>query len=463
MAKIIGNTTTTPMAIPDWNQSDSTKADYIKNKPEYLTNFFKEVPEGKTIDDLWGWGAYLIEGNTILLISEFPNGYDEVNMQDLTGYEQTMIKPDGSILYRRKEDFGLAWSDWEESGSSNIIDGLTEGSVQNTLSDAGAKVFSFVVDHEYTEEDIAEKRYYLTYVVDNMLNKPFSIVLGENYDFLGTITSVVKNETDNGGYITVDNYKIPNKDSNTTIYDNSYILLPYDRVDSSDNYTWNNQYVNEGAHLLGDTIIGTGGTSFGYDNHVLAIGGISAGLSNISAGKYSGTFGRYNVTGYCDFALGQNMKILGHWNAGFGRDNYIATTSDYSIVSGLRNEIYNKYCSASGRGHVLKFDDATARGRYSETDESYRYIDRVGYGTGFEPSQRKNIYTLDKEGNGWFRGDVRVGGDNYDNAETLLTIKEYETVDELTQNQAVLGDIAKVSHMVAAYPANEHTEYSLAL
>ena len=34
MAKVIGNTTTTPMAIPDWNQTDETKADYIKNKPK---------------------------------------------------------------------------------------------------------------------------------------------------------------------------------------------------------------------------------------------------------------------------------------------------------------------------------------------------------------------------------------------------------------------------------------------
>lgn len=35
--KIIGNTTTTPMATPDWNQTDETKADYIKNKPTILT------------------------------------------------------------------------------------------------------------------------------------------------------------------------------------------------------------------------------------------------------------------------------------------------------------------------------------------------------------------------------------------------------------------------------------------
>lgn len=34
MPKIIGNTTTTPMAVPDWNQTDETKADFIKNKPD---------------------------------------------------------------------------------------------------------------------------------------------------------------------------------------------------------------------------------------------------------------------------------------------------------------------------------------------------------------------------------------------------------------------------------------------
>lgn len=37
MAKIIGNTTATPNPRPDWNQTDSTKADYIKNKPTILT------------------------------------------------------------------------------------------------------------------------------------------------------------------------------------------------------------------------------------------------------------------------------------------------------------------------------------------------------------------------------------------------------------------------------------------
>jgi hypothetical protein len=34
MAKIIGTPTVTPAPKPDWNQTDPTKADYIKNKPD---------------------------------------------------------------------------------------------------------------------------------------------------------------------------------------------------------------------------------------------------------------------------------------------------------------------------------------------------------------------------------------------------------------------------------------------
>ena len=37
MSKIIGSITTTPMAIPDWNQDNPNKADYIKNKPEIIS------------------------------------------------------------------------------------------------------------------------------------------------------------------------------------------------------------------------------------------------------------------------------------------------------------------------------------------------------------------------------------------------------------------------------------------
>lgn len=34
MSKIIGNTTTTPVPRSDWEQTDKTKADFIRHKPE---------------------------------------------------------------------------------------------------------------------------------------------------------------------------------------------------------------------------------------------------------------------------------------------------------------------------------------------------------------------------------------------------------------------------------------------
>ncbi len=43
MLKIIGNTTATPNPRPDWNQTDSTKADYIKNKPTNVSAFTNDA------------------------------------------------------------------------------------------------------------------------------------------------------------------------------------------------------------------------------------------------------------------------------------------------------------------------------------------------------------------------------------------------------------------------------------
>ena len=56
MDKVIGNPTTTPMAIPDWNQTDERKADYIKNKPEIVTSITKvatdkQIPSAKAVYD----------------------------------------------------------------------------------------------------------------------------------------------------------------------------------------------------------------------------------------------------------------------------------------------------------------------------------------------------------------------------------------------------------------------------
>lgn len=73
MAKIVGNTTATPNPRPDWNQTDPTKADFIKNKPnlaveanpaESETGYLKKIAIGGTVYSI---------NNSYLLAKE--NGY----------------------------------------------------------------------------------------------------------------------------------------------------------------------------------------------------------------------------------------------------------------------------------------------------------------------------------------------------------------------------------------------------
>lgn len=84
MAKIIGNTTATPNPRPDWEQTDTTKADYIKNKPTILT----EEDVVNLIEENGSTGTYT---NTEPLINDLggikatnhANGFDNVSINDL--------------------------------------------------------------------------------------------------------------------------------------------------------------------------------------------------------------------------------------------------------------------------------------------------------------------------------------------------------------------------------------------
>jgi hypothetical protein len=74
MAKrIIGNPTVTPMAIPDWNQTDPLKADYIKNKPDFDGEIL-------TVHAILSNNSQLISRN-ILDISDLKKKTDEKDEQ----------------------------------------------------------------------------------------------------------------------------------------------------------------------------------------------------------------------------------------------------------------------------------------------------------------------------------------------------------------------------------------------
>ena len=122
MAKITGNTVGIPNPITDYAQNDPTKADYIKNRPLYLTNFFKEIPEGKTIDDLRGDdcpGCYILYepeylGNIGLLYVGFGVYVEEEMATTCTWQTRYIQDGKGIAKIEKRNDADGYWTPWEE-------------------------------------------------------------------------------------------------------------------------------------------------------------------------------------------------------------------------------------------------------------------------------------------------------------------------------------------------------------
>lgn len=59
MNDIIGNTVATPYPRPDWNQTDATKPDYIKNKPDSIGSGVKELSPDVDFNKILENGIYI--------------------------------------------------------------------------------------------------------------------------------------------------------------------------------------------------------------------------------------------------------------------------------------------------------------------------------------------------------------------------------------------------------------------
>ncbi len=83
MAKIIGNTTVTPMPRSDFAQNDPTKADYIKNKPTTLSGY--GITDSYTKPEIDGMFSAKIEAkieNNILVIDDMLSAKIEAKIEN---------------------------------------------------------------------------------------------------------------------------------------------------------------------------------------------------------------------------------------------------------------------------------------------------------------------------------------------------------------------------------------------
>lgn len=111
MAKIIGGTASTTMPVPDWNQTDPKKADYIKNKPDLTEKPWVKVESITLTEDV------------TQIVPNFPTDtYKEVFVRGSFKYTRTDDKTTGTTSITLGNATGkLSYSRISNTGSVNTM------------------------------------------------------------------------------------------------------------------------------------------------------------------------------------------------------------------------------------------------------------------------------------------------------------------------------------------------------
>lgn len=146
----------------------------------------------------------------------------------------------------------------------------------------------------------------------------------------------------------------------------------------------------------------------------------ASGGASHSEGGYSKAEGDYShaegvsteALGYYSHTEGERTKTLSSGQGAHAEGNSTTAGGPYSHAEGIQTQTLTSSTGAhaEGLGTVADGQFQHVQGRYNEVDSSGQYAHIVGAGNG--DSDRKNIHTLDWQGNAAYAGNVTSGSGN---------------------------------------------------
>ncbi len=132
------------------------------------------------------------------------------------------------------------------------------------------------------------------------------------------------------------------------------------------------------------------------------------GDGNVTAGKCAVALGRECVSMAYGVSIGKGCRAV-YTAASLGEEG--DALGQGSFVACVKNKTTPKAYGGSALGikTISNAHGQSVRGMYNAVDENGEFLDIVGNGTGDD--NRSNAYTLDKDGNGRFSGQVYCEGD----------------------------------------------------
>lgn len=184
-----------------------------------------------------------------------------------------------------------------------------------------------------------------------------------------------------------------------------------------------NKASGDNSHVEGGGSSATGSYSHA-EGHISVASGIAShaeGEETEASGENSHAEGSYtNSIGDYSHAEGRGSEALGNVSHAEGLETF--TSGIASHVEGHKTVASGDYSHAEGEWTISSSISQHVQGKYNIEDVEGKYAHIVGNGT--DNNTRSNAYTLDWEGNGWYKNEVYVGGTSKDNANKLLSTKD---------------------------------------
>jgi len=209
----------------------------------------------------------------------------------------------------------------------------------------------------------------------------------------------------------------------------------------------NNTAEGYASHSEGkqNTVSGDYAHAEGYSNTASNTSAHAEGNNTTASGAQSHAEGFFTVaSAWLAHAEGDHSEASGSTSHAEG--NYTKASGDYSHAEGSYSEAKGYYSHVEGSYTIASGESQHVQGKYNVEDTENKYAHIVGGGE--STSKRKNIHTLDWEGNAVFAGDVTDGnGDSIASVKALIQ----EDVVRFSATKVVeyTDDIYEVANAIA--------------
>ena len=164
-----------------------------------------------------------------------------------------------------------------------------------------------------------------------------------------------------------------------------------------------------------------------------------------------------NLTIYCEqgsyaetFAKENGFNIV---YTDINKDKLVGqkTENDGEIFNDYtNNQATGQYSHAEGQGTIASGLVQHVQGKYNVQDTEGKYLHIVGNGT---QDTRSNAHTIDKNGNAWFAGNVKVGGTGQEDENAVEVATKFKIATSVTGNTLLLADKSDTQLLSAAAAA----------